>query len=402
MSLGFDPIISNFFFSLSLIPHLSKPQKGQCSPIILKNPPYISVLMTFYRENREDIDMTVSSIISQTYPKEKLQVLMVVEPDDIETQMHVKKNVKRLFNVGISGRLIKSDGKKRIKPHALNIGIEQARGEICAFYDASDYIEKDQFEKAISLMISGKYDVVQSMVLRHGRSFLSRFLFIDTVFWFRKYLPIILKFAKGIPLSGEGLFIRKNVLQEVGNFPEVLTEDAQMGLILTERNKSFALLDSTIVEKAPKNIRSHITQKLRWYRGYLTCLRSLLSSTLSLKRKIFFLLPFISPISSTLAFLGWILIIGFWSLWLFSSPIEMTIPWMQHPIYENVLYFWALALACVGIPLCIFSYAHTLFKANLGRYSPLLVLAPFYWMFIGFCATYSLFRGTKQWGKTER
>ena len=175
-----------------------------------------------------------------------------------------------------------------------------------------------------------------------------------------------------------------------------------MGLILTERNKSFALIDSVIVEKAPRNIRAHLTQKSRWFRGYLTCLGKLRHSSLSLKRKFFFLLLFISPITSALALLGWLLLFGFGILWLFSPLSEVTAPWMQHPIYENVLYYWALLLACFGIPLCIFSYAHTLFDAQMGRYTPLLILAPFYWIFVGFCAVYSFFRGTRHWGKTER
>ena len=32
----------------------------------------------------------------------------------------------------------------------------------------------------------------------------------------------------------------------------------------------------------------------------------------------------------------------------------------------------------------------------------LLSVFPLYWMFVGFVATCSFFRGTKQWGKTER
>ena len=402
MSLGFDPIVSNFFFSLSLIPHLSTARVSQRPNIKLDSFPYLSILTTFYRESKEDINMTITSLISQTYPKERCEILIVTEPDDIKTKSYVEESVKQLKEVGFSARLIESDGRLRIKPHALNIGIEQARGQICAFYDAADDIEEDQIEKAVSLTIDGQYDIVQAMVLRKGSSFLSHFLLFDTLFWFRKYLPVILKYAGGMPLSGEGLFIRKSVLQEVGNFPEVLTEDAQMGLILTERNKSFALLDSVIVEKAPKNARAHLTQKLRWYRGYLTCLWKLRCSSLSFRRRFFFLLPFISPINSSLALLGWIFLIGFGILWLFSPSLEITAPWMQNPIYEHCLYYWALLLAFIGIPLCILSYAHVLFTSRMGRYTPLLVLAPFYWMFVGFCATCSLFRGTQQWGKTER
>ena len=45
-----------------------------------------------------------------------------------------------------------------------------------------------------------------------------------------------------MPLSGEGLFVRTSVLREVGGFPEVLTEDAYLGIILTERGKRFGLV----------------------------------------------------------------------------------------------------------------------------------------------------------------
>jgi len=207
-----------------------------------------------------------------------------------------------------------------------------------------------------------------------------------------------LRFAKGMPLSGEGLFIRKSVLHETGNFPEVLTEDAEMGLILTERGKSFALIDSVIVEKAPRNIKAHLTQKLRWYRGYLACLARLRYSTLPFKKKFFFLLPFCSPVISALSFWGWLIIIKFG----ISSLSSVTTPSIQPPIYMNVLNYWAICLTFIGIPLCLLSYAHILFNAQMGRYIPLLILAPFYWMFLGFCAFCSFFRGTKQWGKTER
>jgi len=403
MSVVFDPIISNFFYTLSLIPHLTRPKDiSQRSIIETEHFPFISVLMTFYHENREDIDMTISSLINQTYPRDKFEILMMVEPDDTEVQSYVEDCVKRLREYGIAGRIIVSDGKLRIKPHALNLGIEQAKGEYCAFYDASDDIEKDQLEKAILLMKEKDYDVVQAKVLRRGSSLLSRFLLIDTVFWFQKYIPLILKFAKGFPLSGEGLFIRRSVLKESGNFPEVLTEDAYLGLILSEKNKRFALVESVVTEKAPKNIKAHIIQKLRWHRGYLTCLKKLFHSKMSLKRKFFFLLPFSSPITCALAFIGWLIIIShYFSLILFPS-LEINISWMQSPLYTKGIYYWSVALAYVGIPLIFLSYTSILLESSMKKYIPLIILIPFYWMFVGFCSTTSIFRGTKRWGKTER
>lgn len=402
MSLSFDPIISNIIFTLSLFPHFTRPQSGLTPKIMSDILPQVSVLVTFYKEKKEDIDMTISSLINQTYPNEKYEVLMVIEPDDIITKSYVEVSLKELHQAGISGRIIESDGKLKIKPHALNIGIKQANGEFCAFYDASDEIERDQIQKAISLMVEGKYDIVQARVLRKGRSFLSHFLYFDSLIWFHKYLPFILKFAKGMPLSGEGLFIRKSVLDEVGYFPEVLTEDAELGLILTERNKSFALLDSVIIEKAPRNIRAHLTQKARWFRGYLTCLRKLFHTNLSVKRKFFFFLLFVSPINSALALLGWIIIIVRGIFWYVSPLSGQNAILVQSFFDHNVIFYWSFLLFCLGIPLCVLSYIRTLYVLKMAKYIPLIVLAPIYWIFVGICAIFSFFRGTVKWGKTER
>jgi hypothetical protein len=79
---------------------------------------------------------------------------------------------------------------------------------------------------------------------------------LDTLVWYWKYVPLILRCSKGFPLSGEGLFIRRKVLQEMGYFPDVLTEDALLGVMLTERGKRFTLLDTVVAEKAPRNLRA--------------------------------------------------------------------------------------------------------------------------------------------------
>src|SRR6185295_7480969 len=227
---------------------------------------------------------------------------------------------------------------------------------------------------------------------------------IDTAFWFRKYLPFVLGLAKGMPLSGEGLFVRRSVLNEVGGFPEVLTEDAYLGIMLTERNKRFGLVSSVITEKAPRNVRAHFVQRLRWNRGYLTCLLRLVRSGLPLKRKCALSLPFLTPLSCSLAFLGWLLILG---QWIFSTmsgvPIpDVTYALVQHPLYAHAMYYWAMLLFFCGIPLCVVSYVHTLWVLGMKRSMPFVVLLPYYWTFIGLAATCSFFKNTTDWGRTER
>jgi cellulose synthase/poly-beta-1,6-N-acetylglucosamine synthase-like glycosyltransferase len=405
MSLGLDPIVSSLFYSLSLIPHFKRPAKGaRPSKKVLPDLPNVSVLVTFCQETRADIEMTVSSFLAQTYPRDKFEVLMSIEPDDEPVARYAAESVCRLNEAGIAGKIVVSDGKIRIKPHALNLAVRQAQGKHLAFYDAADVIEPDQIEKAVLLMEEHDYDVAQSAVFRKGHSILSHFLTIDTVFWYRKYLPLLLRHAEGFPLSGEGLFIRKSVLDEAGGFPEVLTEDAYLGLILSEKGRRFGIVDSVVVEKAPRNARAHFTQRSRWHRGYLTVLGKLFTSRLSLRRKFFFLMPLIAPLSCSLAFLGWTFILLRLALSLepgWSLPQGIGISF-DFPIFADVLYYWSLVLACLGIPLILLSYTQVLWAEKERPYMRVLPLIPLYWMFVGFVATCSFFRGTKSWGKTER
>jgi cellulose synthase/poly-beta-1,6-N-acetylglucosamine synthase-like glycosyltransferase len=357
--------------------------------------PLLTVIVALYREKWEDIAMTLLSLARQTYPREKYEVLLVVEADDLKVRSHAEVGIRQLREAGISAKLVVNDGIRCLKASALNRAIHEASGTICAFYDASDDIEESQIQNAASLMEEKNYDVVQSIVLRNGRSFLSRLLLIDTVFWFGKYLPFLLGCAQGVPLSGEGLFVRKSVLNEVGGFPEVLTEDAYLGIILSERNKRFGLVSSVITEKAPKNIKAHFVQRLRWNRGYLTCLVRLFRGKLSIKRKLVLMIPFLAPVSSSLAFWGWLWIGAHGAVLVSSNSL-------QDFAYADFMTYWSALLLGVGIPLCVTSYAHTLWVAGRKRAIPFVMLLPFYWTFLGLAASCSFFKSTKHWGRTER
>lgn len=404
MSIGFDPIVSSFLFSATLIPHAAQPKaRLELPDESSTGRPFVTVIVALYREPWADVEMTLESLLRQTY-KGHFEVLFAVEADDDAVHAHAEVAADRLRDAGIASQIVVSHGGRRLKAYALNRAIERAHGEICAFYDASDDIDPSQLEHAARLMHARQYDAAQATVLRQGRSVLSRFLYIDTAFWFRKYIPFVLGLAKGMPLSGEGLFIRTSVLNEVGGFPEVLTEDAYMGIMLTERGKRFGLVSSVITEKAPRTIRAHFVQRLRWNRGYLTCLRRLAQSSLPLKTKCVLALPFLTPLSCSLAFVGWLVILGQW-IATFVGGVDlpaMTVSLVQHPTYESAMYYWAMLLFVAGIPLCVFSYIQTLRMLGMKRSVPLVALLPYYWTFIGFAATCSFFKDTTHWGRTER
>jgi cellulose synthase/poly-beta-1,6-N-acetylglucosamine synthase-like glycosyltransferase len=397
MSLGVDPLISNLVFSLNLIPHLAPGRTENGRKDVLREYPLVSVILALYRESSEDILTTVHSLAKQSYPKDRLQVLIVVECDDIATVDAVNRfAVPALAAAGLETSVITTDGARHTKPYALNLALRHARGEYCVFYDAADTFEADHIENGIGAMTRAGYDVAQSKVLRKGGSLLSKFLLLDTVVWYWKYVPLILRCSKGFPLSGEGLFLRRDVLQEVGYFPDVLTEDAMLGVILTEHNKHFCILDTVVTEKAPRNAWAHIRQKMRWHRGYLTCLRFLRTANLPLARKFFFFLSFATPIASSLGALGWMVILYRW----LTLAMGGDAPGPE--ILGPVLHYWSLFLIGVGTPITILSVMALTRRLQLRSYMPVAFGIPFYWIFVGCCATASLFRGTRDWGKTDR
>jgi cellulose synthase/poly-beta-1,6-N-acetylglucosamine synthase-like glycosyltransferase len=359
--------------------------------------PLVSVILALYRENSTDILTTVHSLVNQSYPKDRLQVLIVVERDDDTTIEAVNgAAVPVLTAAGLEPVVITTDGARHTKPYALNIALQQARGEYCVFYDAADAFAPGQIAEGIAAMVRGSYDVAQSKVLRKGGSLLSKFLLLDTLVWYWKYVPLILRCSRGFPLSGEGLFIRRDVLREVGYFPDVLTEDAMLGVILTERNKRFCILDTVVTEKAPRNLRAHMRQKMRWHRGYLTCLRFLGTANIPLPRKFFFFLSFATPIASSLGALGWMAILYKW----LATAMGGDAPGPE--MLGAVLHYWSLFLIGVGTPITILSVMALTRRLQLRSYAPVALGIPFYWIFVGCCATASLFRGTRDWGKTDR
>jgi cellulose synthase/poly-beta-1,6-N-acetylglucosamine synthase-like glycosyltransferase len=402
MSLAIDPMISNIFFTLSLLPHLNKTSTGQIYAGVREDLPCVSVLVPLFKENREDIEITLASLRGQTFPKSKLEAILIVEPEDSQTSMLAEAGAQQLEAVGIRSKVVYSKGNPKMKPHALNVALRNIENEFICVYDASDSIEEDQIEQALSLMLEGNYDVVQAQVCRQGSTVLSRLLWLDTSLWFRKYVPMIAGLTGGFPLSGEGLFVKKSVLEEVGYFPEMLTEDACLGLLLTERGKRFALLESTVVEKAPKNIQAHFWQKLRWYRGYLTCLGVLIRSKMSTKKKLSFSLLFSTPIVGALAFVSWVLFIGYWGTHFLVPELDILVPWMSHPIYLHAIYFWSLSLTLLGPLTGIWSYLSVAPRQERCKLVPLVFLVPLYWVFVSTCAISAFFQSANHWYKTER
>jgi hypothetical protein len=103
------------------------------------NLPVYSLIIALYREARV-VPQLLAAISSLDYPRAKLDVKLVVEPDDHETLNALRRNGVPPFCEVI----VAPPGFPRTKPRALNVALPLARGELVAVYDAEDIPDPQQ------------------------------------------------------------------------------------------------------------------------------------------------------------------------------------------------------------------------------------------------------------------
>jgi hypothetical protein len=106
--------------------------------------PVYSVLVPLLREANVLADL-VRALGALDYPRAKLEVLLILEAADLETQAALLAlPLPHGFRT-----VVVPDGRPRTKPKALNYALQFARGEYVVVYDAEDRPQPDQLRRAL-------------------------------------------------------------------------------------------------------------------------------------------------------------------------------------------------------------------------------------------------------------
>ena len=406
MAVSVDPVFTNVFFTFGLIPHVLEKKEGYYSPgMTARNSnsfPLVTILIPLYREPRTYIQNLSSCLLDQTYDHRKMEIIFITEPDDSETNRYVEEIVSDMKGKFSAVRVLVTDGLKKMKPYALNYAKGNCSGNIIGIYDAECEPERGQVRKAVTAILEMDYDLVQTKIEVVSNNTLGEFFKLDIYSWTENLLPVINEKARSFPLGTKGLFIRRECLDEIGWFPLHLTEDAMMAILLAERNKKFGLVDSVTKEISTKYWGTHFRQRRRWFRGYLSCLFSLRTANIPVKRKLWLSIPYISPVLCTATLFGFFFMFLYFCTWYFNPDIAFTAPWMKSALYDRVFFYWSLFLGYVGLPVTLLSYLHSIADRSLENKAVYVYMIPLYWMFVGAAAVSSFFKDTKNWDKTMR
>ncbi len=232
--------------------------------------PSYTVLCPLYKEGAV-VPQFIRAMSQLDYPQDKLEILLLVEEEDHETQAAIQalEPLPPSFHL-----LIVPPGAPKTKPRACNYGLTKAHGDYIVIYDAEDVPEPAQIKKAVLTFANHTPDLacVQAKLNFYNpyQNILTRLFTIEYSLWFDCFLPAMQSNQFALPLGGTSNHFRTSVLRALGGWDAFnVTEDADLGMRLSHYQFRTAMLDSTTYEEANPDLKNWIRQRSRWIKGYM-------------------------------------------------------------------------------------------------------------------------------------
>lgn len=232
--------------------------------------PIYSLLVPMYGESQAVMARLIGHLEMLDYPKEKLDIKLIVEADDsatIDALLALKPpETMEIIRVPPSS--------PRTKPKACNVALETVRGEFLVIFDAEDAPQPDQLRKAVALFRSERGDLacVQAPLNYYNRkeNMLTKLFALEYSSLFRILLPALERMKLPIPLGGTSNHLRVEALNQCGGWDAFnVTEDADLGIRLAYFGYRTRILPSLTLEEAPITLGAWMKQRTRWIKGYI-------------------------------------------------------------------------------------------------------------------------------------
>jgi glycosyltransferase XagB len=362
--------------------------------------PIYTVICPLYREAGV-VGKLIAAINALDYPREKLDVKLVVEPDDRATRQALAAlDLGPPFEIIVAPR-----GGPRTKPKALNAALAFAHGSFTVIYDAEDVPEPDQLRRALDVFLASEKHLacVQAVLTIDNSkdSWLAGMFTAGYAGQFDALLPGFAALRLPLPLGGSSNHFRTEVLREVGGWdPYNVTEDADLGVRLHRYGYRSAAIASATYEEAPVRFAPWLRQRTRWYKGWMqTWLVHMrrpgrLARELTVRGMIAFQLFLACNVLAAL--LHPFFMLSFYLSLLSMPPLQALGNADQAPVFAATLllgYASTIPLDVIGLQ-----------RRGLLAHAWVLLLTPVYWLLLSLAAWRALFQlvtAPQRWEKTE-
>lgn len=237
------------------------------APIAWAALPSYTVVAPLFRE-AAIVDQLVGALSRLNYPRDRLQILLVLENDDETTRLAAEAlPLEPHFTVFIA-----PPGAPRTKPRACNEALALTRGEHLVVYDAEDRPDPDQLLEAAARFARDPDLACLQAPLRidHADTFLGAQFALEYAAQFEALLPALHRLGLCFPLGGSSNHFRTEALRALGGWDAYnVTEDADLGFRFAAAGLRTGLLVAPTWEAAPRTLAEWLPQRSRWIKGHV-------------------------------------------------------------------------------------------------------------------------------------
>ena len=230
------------------------------------------------RHEETVIQATIQRVVELDYPPELVQVLVVIEVGDDGTIASVEHKLQNLRASGIEHvRLITFDDPPINKPHGLNVGLQQATGDVVTIFDAEDEPHPAILQVVNTICLLEQAKVIQCGVqlMNYADRWFSALNVLEYFFWFKSRMHYHAAVGM-VPLGGNTVFVRRDLLRQLDGWDQnCLTEDADIGIRLSAMGIPIRVVyedEHVTREETPPTVEQFVRQRTRWNQGFLQVL----------------------------------------------------------------------------------------------------------------------------------
>ncbi|MCL4535914.1 MAG: glycosyltransferase [Bacteroidetes bacterium] len=364
--------------------------------------PMYTILCPMYREEAV-IRNLLDSLARIDWPKDKLDVILLLEQDDTST-IAAARSMSLPPYVRV---LVVPHSQPKTKPKACNYGLAHAKGEYLVIFDAEDVPDPLQLKKVYLAYQKVPRDVkcIQAKLNYYNPSqnLLTRLFTAEYSLWFDVILTGLQTVETTIPLGGTSNHFRTRELLELEGWdPFNVTEDCDLGVRLFKRGGRTAIIESVTLEEANSNLKNWLRQRSRWVKGYMQTYLVHMRDPISFIRAhgwhaLFFQLNVGGKIGFMLINpLLWLLTFSYFAFYPIAGPtIE--------ELYPPLVFYTAVTSFVFGNFLFLYYYMIGVAKREYWWLTKYVFLIPFYWLMASVAAgiaLYQLFFRPHYWEKT--
>jgi cellulose synthase/poly-beta-1,6-N-acetylglucosamine synthase-like glycosyltransferase len=230
------------------------------------------------RHEEDVIRGTIARLARVNYPPDLVQVLVICSADDHGTIDEAEAEIELLREQGRDNfeTVVFSDGPVN-KPHGLNAALARATNDVIVIFDAEDDMHTDILNVVNTVMEEEHVKVVQAGVqlMNFESTWYSALNVLEYFFWFRSRMHYHSR-TGAMLLGGNTVFFDRDLITRLGGWDEkILTEDAEIGLMLSAEGEHIRVVyDHRYVtkEEVPPTLKQFIKQRTRWNQGFIQCL----------------------------------------------------------------------------------------------------------------------------------